>query len=184
MERPGQIPVQYMPALLGSVAVLGSDTRADSSPSSSFPALYWDRRLGGSRALGWAGAVPSVMAGACQTPYGGKDLSTTEAPMVQGSSPSKICLCLPGSALPARPSARDEPPECDGTRRDSPAGEVPPLGMHQGPPCPQAPKAVPAALGKARLWHTRDPSLTAAAKLSHRILALAWHCKAGGLPRE
>lgn len=103
MERPGQIPVQYMPALLGSVAVLGSDTRADSSPSISFPALYWDRRLGGSRALGWAGAVPSVMAGACQTPYGGKDLSTTEAPMVQGSSPSKICLCLPGPARGMNP---------------------------------------------------------------------------------
>lgn len=61
-------------------------------PQLSFPALYWTRSLGGSRALGQAGAVLSAMAGACETPYGGKNLPTTEAPVVQGSSPSQICI--------------------------------------------------------------------------------------------
>lgn len=106
-------------------------------PQQQLPSPHWNCSLGGSRALGWAGAVPSVMAGACETPYGGKDLSTTEGPMVLGSSPSKVCVWLPSSALPAWPSTRDEPPRCDRTGRDSPAGEVPPLGRHQGPPGPQ-----------------------------------------------
>lgn len=67
------------------------------------------------------------------------------------------------------PSMRDELPKCDGTRRDSPAGEVPLLGCTRAPQCPQGPKAVFAALGKDRLspWHTQDPSLAATAKFSH-----------------
>lgn len=84
------------------------------------------------------------------------------------------------------PAPGRNPPSVMGPGGTALLREVPPLGVHQGPSCPHAPKAVLAALGRAGLWprHTQDPSPAAATKFSHRILALAWHCKAGGLPRE
>lgn len=109
-----------------------------------------DSQVQGSRALGQAGAVLSSMAGASETPYGGKNLPATEAPMVQRSSPSKISSdCLVLLWLPC-PSVRDEPSDCDGTRRDSPAGEVPPLGMHQGPPVPPGPQGCACCSGQVQ----------------------------------
>lgn len=103
-------------------------------PQLSFPAPYWTRRLGGSRALGQSGAVLSAMAGACETPYGGKNPPPLKPPWCRDLLQVRFASdCLVLLWLSCR-SVRAEPPKCDGTRRDSPAGEVPPLGMHQGPP--------------------------------------------------
>lgn len=93
--------------------------------------------------------------------------------------------CLALLWLPC-PSTRDEPPKCDRTRRDSPAGEVPPLRMHQGPPVPPGPQGCACCTGQGQavaVAHS-GPLMATSTKFSHRIVALAWHCKAGGLPRQ
>lgn len=81
---------------------------------------------------GWDSALSN--AGVCETPYGGKNLPTTEAPVVQGCSPSKICLCLPGSALA---DEEDEPSGCDGTGGTALLGKCLLLGCTSAPRPPR-----------------------------------------------
>lgn len=96
MERPSSVNVSFSRQCGSAGLRLLSWLQPQQLPSTIL-----DSQAQGSRALGRAGAVLSEMAGACETPYGGKNLPPTAAPIMQGCSPSKICIGLPGAAVAA-----------------------------------------------------------------------------------
>lgn len=156
--------------MLGSVSVLGSE------PCAGLTAGHWDRL--GQCSQQWLELVRLLVEGRIFPPL--------KPPWCRGLLQVRFASdCLALLWLPC-PSMRGDPQSVVGPEGTALLEKCHLLGCTRAPQCPQTPKAVLAALGKARLWpwHTQDPSLAATTKFLHQILALAWHCKAGGMPRE
>lgn len=90
---------------------------------------------------GWGSAVSDGWSlWSQQTPYGGKELSTTEAPTVLGSSPSKICISLPCSTPAALSWHEGSIPEVQQDQEGLPCWRSATSWNAPGPPRPGAPR--------------------------------------------
>lgn len=118
-------------------------------PQLSVPALYWTRRLGGSRALGQAGQCSQQCLELVRLLMEGRIFPPLKPPWCRDLLQDLHLIAWFCSGCPV-PAGGMTTPECDGTRRDSPAGEVPPLGMRQGPPVPPGPQGCACCTGQGQ----------------------------------